>query len=93
MASGALNTFRQLGFAIGVAIFGAVFQHQATGRPGTIEHALDHILIVAGLLAIGAGLLVLAVPAKRPADSAVPSAGWTAEPAPASGAKTADAPG
>ena len=28
MASGAVNTFRQLGFALGVAVFGAVFSHR-----------------------------------------------------------------
>ena len=45
LASGINNTFRQFGIAAGIAILGAVFQHEitrsveATGRPGSAEVA------------------------------------------------------
>ena len=62
MAGGAVNTFRQLGFALGVAVFGAVFTHQLAQhrdpRAGVAD-ALDHTLLVAGALALAGGVLVL----------------------------------
>lgn len=41
MASGAMNTFRQLGFALGIALFGAIMQSRITGTllDGHIPHA------------------------------------------------------
>jgi EmrB/QacA subfamily drug resistance transporter len=62
MASGAVNTFRQLGFALGVAVFGAVFSHRLAAhrdpRVG-VSDALDQTLLVAGFVALAAGVLVL----------------------------------
>ena len=61
MAGGALNTFRQLGFALGVAVFGAVFEHQAGaggGEPAFVG-GLTATVTVAGATALAAGLLVL----------------------------------
>ncbi len=59
MASGALNTFRQLGFALGVAVLGTLFT--AGGPPRTLADfadALDRIYLTAGLAAVFAALLV-----------------------------------
>jgi EmrB/QacA subfamily drug resistance transporter len=36
MATGAVNTLRQVGVAAGVAVLGALFQHTATDRAGTL---------------------------------------------------------
>jgi EmrB/QacA subfamily drug resistance transporter len=59
MAGGALNTFRQLGFAMGVAVFGAVFQNVP------VLTGLHRTLLVAAALAVVAGLLTL-VAYRRP---------------------------
>ncbi|MEO3750861.1 MFS transporter [Streptomyces sp. B6B3] len=59
MASGALNTFRQLGFALGVAVLGTLFT--AGGPPRTLADfadALDRIYLTAGLAAVFAAALV-----------------------------------
>jgi EmrB/QacA subfamily drug resistance transporter len=62
MASGALNTFRQLGFALGVAVFGALFQHRvdAHGRDVRAGFAdgLNAALWLAAALAIVAAVFV-----------------------------------
>ena len=77
MASGAVNTFRQLGFALGVAVFGAVFSHRLAAhrdpRAGVAD-ALDQTLLVAGLLALAAGVLVLLF-VRRPAGPAPAESG------------------
>ena len=41
MATGAVNTLRQVGTAAGVAVLGAVFQHQATERAGALLDAVQ----------------------------------------------------
>ncbi len=73
MASGAVNTFRQLGFALGVAVFGAVFSHRLAAhrdpRAGVAD-ALDQTLLLAGLLAVAAGVLVLLFVRRQPAATA-----------------------
>jgi predicted MFS family arabinose efflux permease len=56
MAGGALNTFRQLGFALGVAVFGVVFEHQA--RSGPVD-GLTATVTVAAAIALAAAVLVL----------------------------------
>ncbi|MFC4043414.1 MFS transporter [Dactylosporangium siamense] len=77
MASGAVNTFRQLGFALGVAVFGAVFSHRLAAhrdpRAGVAD-ALDQTLLVAGVVALAAGVLVLLF-VRRPAGATPASAG------------------
>jgi MFS family permease len=63
MASGALNTFRQLGFALGVAVFGAVFQNRVDAHPSDVRagyaDGLDAALWLAAALAVLAAVLVL----------------------------------
>lgn len=54
MASGALNTFRQLGFALGVAVLGTVV------RGGTsFESGLESSYVVAGVVGIAVGVMAL----------------------------------
>ncbi|MFF4950618.1 MFS transporter [Streptomyces chattanoogensis] len=74
MASGAVNTFRQLGFALGITVLGTVFADAlhtlAPGAPPSAVRAayvsgLTDITLVSGLVAVGAGALVLTV-VRRP---------------------------
>jgi hypothetical protein len=85
MASGALNTFRQLGLAFGVAIFGTVFTDRIAdghGSPAGFADGLNATMLVASGTALAAGVLVLvllrkhaAAPLAAPApDRAEPSA-------------------
>jgi EmrB/QacA subfamily drug resistance transporter len=64
MAGGALNTFRQLGYALGIAVLGTVFTSAAatSAHPGAaardaVATNLDHVFAVAG----GTGLVAAAV--------------------------------
>ncbi|GAA2701608.1 MFS transporter [Actinoplanes palleronii] len=62
MAGGALNTFRQLGFALGVAVFGTIFANKVSaghGQPAAFADGLNAILLVASGTALVAGVLVL----------------------------------
>ncbi|MCK7623299.1 MFS transporter [Streptomyces sp. RS10V-4] len=68
MASGAVNTFRQLGFAFGIAVLGTVFgdalRHAGTGRAAVAAGYLDglrDIALVSGVVALATALPVLAV--------------------------------
>lgn len=82
MASGALNTARQLGYALGIALLGTVFQNRvreftghAAGRPdlhAAFAAGLDRVFLVAGCAGLVAGVLVLAL-VRRPAPAAT---GW-----------------
>ncbi|GLW31852.1 MFS transporter [Actinoplanes regularis] len=86
MAGGALNTFRQLGFALGVAVFGTIFADRvsdAHGRPAGFADGLDATLLVAGATAAVAGLLVLVLVRHHaaPAQAAVPATAGDPEPA------------
>jgi hypothetical protein len=89
MAGGAVNTFRQLGFALGVAVFGAVFTDRLTGRPdvqAAAADAVNHTVLAAGILALAGGVLVLLfVRAGHPQWSAptIPAAPPTPSPDPA----------
>ncbi|AJT65707.1 hypothetical protein T261_4050 [Streptomyces lydicus] len=74
MASGAVNTFRQLGFALGITVLGTVFADAlhtlAPGVPPSAVRAayvsgLTDITLISGLVAAGAGTLVLTV-VRRP---------------------------
>jgi len=75
MASGAINTARQLGFALGIALLGTVFQTSLRHHPGPdTRHgyaaALDSVYTVAG----GAGLLAAALVALLVRRAPVPVA-------------------
>jgi MFS family permease len=68
MAGGALNTFRQLGFALGVAVFGTIFADRiadAHGRPAGFADGLDATLYVAAGTALVAAVIVLALVRQR----------------------------
>ncbi|MFF3271919.1 MFS transporter [Streptomyces chrestomyceticus] len=100
MASGAVNTFRQLGYALGIAILGTVFTQglQSAGAhadPGTAYvHGLTRVSLVAGVVAVAAGLLVLAVVRRPEAERTGPVAGGAAaKPGTAGAGSGADAPG
>jgi hypothetical protein len=110
MAGGALNTFRQLGQALGIAVLGAVFSgglaaglpaeapsgtaaalaagqgqavlaHVPAATRDTVAHAfraafavgINRTLVVSGLLAAVAGVLVLALVAGRGAATTDPA--------------------
>jgi DHA2 family methylenomycin A resistance protein-like MFS transporter len=59
-ASGVLNTSRQLGGAIAIAVFGALVADRATFVPG-----LQTSLLLAALVVVGAGLASLTLPSDR----------------------------
>jgi len=69
MAGGALNTFRQLGYALGIAVLGTIFaSHASTGTSTTsaataardaVATHLDHVFAVAGGTALAAAAAVL----------------------------------
>ncbi|MEV8512170.1 MFS transporter [Dactylosporangium sp. NPDC051484] len=91
MAGGAMNTFRQLGFALGVAVFGSIFTNRLTSHHPTTPasanaaaaDAVNHVLTVAGWIALaGAALVLLLVRTGRPAWEAQPAT--TTKPAPTS---------
>jgi EmrB/QacA subfamily drug resistance transporter len=64
MAGGALNTFRQLGYALGIAILGTVFAQQAGTAQGAttrsaVATSLDHVFAAAGAMGLVAAAVVL----------------------------------
>lgn len=72
MAGGALNTARQLGLALGVAVLGAVFTarapHGAAGSdPAAVAEALRTCYLVAGGLGV-AGAVLVRVLVRTPAE-------------------------
>lgn len=77
MASGALNTFRQLGFALGVAVFGVLFQHRvdahADVRAGFAAGLNAALWLAAALAVTGAALVLVTGGGLRTARSSVPS--------------------
>jgi EmrB/QacA subfamily drug resistance transporter len=82
MAGGALNTFRQLGLAFGVAVFGSVFTHRIAdghGSPAGFADGLNATLLVASGTALAGGVLVLVLLRKH---SAAPAAAPAPAPAP-----------
>lgn len=71
MASGALNTFRQLGFALGVAVLGTVVSHAPT-----FEHGLESSYVVAGVTgAVVAVLALVFIKSRNTVDSGSGSSG------------------
>jgi hypothetical protein len=73
MAAGALNTARQLGFAIGVAVLGTLFAARATDRLDTTGSFGDAAGTAHGLAAGQAGRIIEAVPdpGRQPVISAL----------------------
>jgi EmrB/QacA subfamily drug resistance transporter len=74
MAGGAVNTFRQLGFALGVAIFGSIFADRLATHHAPAD-AVNHVVTAAGWTALAGGVLVLLLvrtptPARAPAAQA-----------------------
>ncbi|MET3424932.1 MFS family permease [Actinoplanes tereljensis] len=75
MAGGALNTFRQLGLAFGIAVFGTVFTNRIAdghGTPAAVADGLNTTLLIASGTALAAAILVLVLlrkPAAVPASS------------------------
>ena len=67
MASGALNTARQLGYALGIAVLGTIFQQSAHAHSPRAAFAagLHPVFLTAGLTGLTAGALVLAT-VRRP---------------------------
>ncbi|WP_435177144.1 MFS transporter [Actinacidiphila sp. bgisy145] len=73
MAGGAVNTFRQLGMSLGIALFGSMFTarvREVTSHRGTVRAAyaagLDRIFLASALAALaGAGLVFLTVRRSR----------------------------
>ena len=100
MASGAVNTFRQLGYALGIAVLGTVFADRLRsaggGNRGALGAAgeqlvrqasalsLDRVYLFAGGTAVLGGLLVLALVRRNPAPA------WAGA---AAADQVADAPG
>ena len=83
MAGGALNAFRQLGLAFGVAVFGTVFTSRVTNRHGTpagFADGLNATLLVASGTALAAGILVLVLVRKHAAAPVAAHAPEQAEP-------------
>ncbi|WP_329131843.1 MFS transporter [Streptomyces sp. NBC_01476] len=79
MAGAAINTFRQLGMTLGIALFGAVFTarlRDVTSAGGTIHAAyaagIDRISLFAALAAALGGTLVLTTLHRTPRNSPDP---------------------
>jgi EmrB/QacA subfamily drug resistance transporter len=76
MAAGAVNTFRQLGYAIGIAVLGAVFRQGLAATAGSERQAyataLDHTFLVAAGFGLLAAILVFAFVRSRTSTSAEP---------------------
>ncbi len=71
-AGGALNTFRQLGLAFGVAVFGTVFTDRVAdghGSPAAFADGLNATRRGASGRAVGAGILVLSLLRKHTAPT------------------------
>ncbi|MFL4490793.1 MFS transporter [Streptomyces sp. VTCC 41912] len=97
MASGAVNTFRQLGFAFGIAVLGTVFGTalrdsgaSSGGRAALADgylSGLRDITLLSGLAALATGLLVLAVVRRAPrTDGGRPGGAPSGAPSSADGA-------
>ncbi|GLW69776.1 MFS transporter [Kitasatospora phosalacinea] len=85
-ASGAFNTARQLGYALGIAVLGTVFQHGLRGRgPADPRHAyataLDQVYLTAGAAGLLAAALI-ALLVRSPATPATPATPAPTVPAP-----------
>ncbi|GLZ54426.1 DHA2 family efflux MFS transporter permease subunit [Actinomycetospora sp. NBRC 106378] len=85
VGSAAVNTFRQLGLAVGLAVLGTVFTgHADPTAPGATGYAdgLDAVFLTAGVAALAAAALVVVLvrrpapaPAAAPTERRAPSVG------------------
>jgi EmrB/QacA subfamily drug resistance transporter len=76
VGSAVLNSARQVGGSIGIAVMGAIIAHEAGGRttPEAFLDGFSPALVVASLIALaGAALAVLMIRAPRRAEAAVPA--------------------
>ncbi|MEY9849444.1 EmrB/QacA subfamily drug resistance transporter [Streptacidiphilus sp. BW17] len=91
MASGALSTARQLGYALGIAVLGTIFQRHfhGTSLRASFASGLDLVYLTAGATGLVAGVLVLALVRRH----AAPGAGHPASPVASSDADVPGAPG
>jgi EmrB/QacA subfamily drug resistance transporter len=67
MASGALNTFRQLGFALGVAVLGTVVRGDQDFNAG-----VEGSYVLSGVVGVVTGVVVLLFPRMRRTSAATP---------------------
>jgi EmrB/QacA subfamily drug resistance transporter len=100
MASGAVNTFRQIGYALGIAAFGSLFAarvgHLGAGATShTVRAAYataqNDIYLVAGLTAIACGLVAMALIRPQRDPGPAPSAPSATAPSATAQADTAQA--
>ncbi|RKN42983.1 MFS transporter [Streptomyces hoynatensis] len=74
MASGAVNTFRQLGYALGVAVLGTLFATRVSGgtsgTPADFAAGLDLVYVTAGVAAVLTAALVVLLGRPRAAEAA-----------------------
>ncbi|WP_051393291.1 MFS transporter [Glycomyces arizonensis] len=70
MASGALNTARQIGMALGIAALGTVFTDGLAGgsfaEPGTVATALNRTMVTAGAVGLAGAVLTAVLISRRP---------------------------
>jgi EmrB/QacA subfamily drug resistance transporter len=85
MAGAAVNTFRQLGMTLGIALLGAVFSAKVRAAAPDIHagyaSGIDRVALWSALAAL-AGAAVVALTLRRPATVAVPRPAPSTEPAP-----------
>ncbi|GAA4831300.1 MFS transporter [Actinomycetospora corticicola] len=90
VGSAAVNTFRQLGLAVGLAVLGTVFAGYANptdpGAPGYTD-GLDAVFLTAGVAALAAAVLVVVL-VRRPTSE--PAAVASAAPGPAAPTEPAE---
>jgi EmrB/QacA subfamily drug resistance transporter len=75
VGSAVLNSARQVGGSVGIALIGAIIAHEAGGRrtPEAFVDGFSTALVVSSLIALaGAGLAILAVRAPKRAESTAP---------------------
>jgi DHA2 family methylenomycin A resistance protein-like MFS transporter len=75
VGSAVLNSARQVGGSVGIALIGAIVAHEAAGRrtPEAFVDGFSTSLVVASLIALaGAGLAILTIRAPRREESAAP---------------------
>jgi EmrB/QacA subfamily drug resistance transporter len=65
MASGVNNTVLQIGFAMGIAVYGAVFARYGDGRAGFID-GLNHLFLLAAAVAYASALITFLLIRPRP---------------------------
>ena len=76
VGSAVLNSARQIGGSVGIALIGAIIAHEAGGRrtPEAFVDGFSTALVVSSLIALaGAALAVLTIRAPRHAEAAAPA--------------------